>query len=43
LTIGASSHGRLLVVAHTDRGETLRILCARLATVHERKKHEQQG
>ena len=43
LTIGASSRGRLLVVAHTERGEAIRILSARLATAHERKRHEQQG
>jgi uncharacterized DUF497 family protein len=40
ITIGYSSHGRLAVVAHTERGEIVRIISARLATAHERKKHE---
>ena len=40
ITIGYSSHGRLLVVAHTERHNTLRIINARLATAHERKRHE---
>jgi len=43
LTIGISSRGRLLVVAHTEREEAIRILSARLATAHERKRHEHQG
>jgi uncharacterized protein len=40
LTIGYSSEGRLLVVAHAERGEDVRIISARCATKHERKKHE---
>ena len=40
ITIGLSSRDRLLVVAHAERGEILRIISARLATAHERKKHE---
>jgi uncharacterized DUF497 family protein len=40
ITIGFSSRGRLLVVSHTERGEALRIISARRATAHERKKHE---
>jgi uncharacterized DUF497 family protein len=40
ITIGHSSHGRLLVVAHTERGKIIRIISARLATSHERKRHE---
>ena len=40
ITIGLSSRDRLLVVAHADRGESLRIINARAATAHERKKHE---
>ena len=40
ITIGLSSHGRLLVVAHTEEKESLRIISARPATAHERKKHE---
>jgi hypothetical protein len=40
LTIGQSSHGRLLVVVHAEQDETIRIISARLATAHERKRHE---
>ena len=42
ITIGFSSQGRLLVVGHTERGEIVRIISARAATAHERKKHEEQ-
>ena len=41
VTIGASSGGRLLVVAHTERGESLRIISARRATRRERAFYEQ--
>jgi len=40
VTIGFSSQERLLVVAHSERGKNTRIISARLATAHERKKHE---
>ena len=40
ITIGLSSRDRLIVVAHTERGENLRIINARPATPHERKRHE---
>ena len=40
ITIGFSSCNRLLVVGHTERGEALRIINARSATAHERKRHE---
>jgi uncharacterized DUF497 family protein len=40
ITIGLSSRDRLIVVAHTERGENLRIINARPATAHERKRHE---
>lgn len=40
ITIGFSSRDRLLVVGHTERGEDLRIINARPATAHERKRHE---
>jgi hypothetical protein len=39
-TVGFSSQRRLQIVAHTERGNTVRIINARLATAHERKKHE---
>ncbi len=40
IIVGYSSHGRLLIVSHTERGKTIRIISARTATVHERKRHE---
>ena len=40
ITVGFSSQNRLLIVAHTERGEAARIISARLATAHERKRHE---
>lgn len=40
ITIGFSSHGRLIVVAHAERKEASRIISARLNTPRERKKHE---
>lgn len=40
ITIGYSSQSRLLVVSHAERGRTIRIISARRATAHERKRHE---
>ena len=40
ITVGHSAQARLLVVVHTEQGETIRIISARLATAHERKRHE---
>jgi len=40
ITIGYSSRGRLLVISHTERGKAIRIINARSATAHERKRHE---
>lgn len=40
ITVGYSSRRRLLVVAHVERRETIRIISARLATAQERKRHE---
>ena len=40
VTVGHSSRGRLLVVSHTESGETIRIISARLATAAERNRHE---
>ena len=41
LTIGASHRGRILVVAHTERNNTIRIISARRATRREREFYEQ--
>jgi uncharacterized DUF497 family protein len=41
ITFGVSSAGRLLVVSHTERGDVLRIISARLATRQERRIYEE--
>ena len=41
VTFGVSDRGRLLVVAHTDEDETIRIISARLASKGERKIYEE--
>ena len=41
LTFGQSSTGRILVVAHTDRGEAVRLISARPATRSERRAYEE--
>ena len=40
ITVGYSSQGRLFVVSHTERGDAIRIINARPATISERKRHE---
>lgn len=40
VTIGQSSRGRLLVVAHVEQGDHIRIISARVATAPERERHE---
>jgi uncharacterized protein len=39
--IGRSMQGRLLVIVHTERGDRIRIISARLATTKERFKYEE--
>ena len=41
VTIGMTPAQRLLVVAHTDRDDRIRIVTARPATRAEKKKHEE--
>lgn len=41
LTFGVSCTDRLLVVAHAERGRSIRIISARKATRHERGIYEQ--
>jgi hypothetical protein len=41
VTFGVSTRGRLLVVAHTDRGDTIRIISARPVSAGERTIYEQ--
>ena len=40
VTIGYSEKQRLLVVVHTERGDTIRIISARNATSYERRTYE---
>ncbi len=39
--VGESYTGRLVVVVHTERGERIRVISARLATRRERLSYEQ--
>lgn len=40
VTIGMSSKGFLLVVVHTEVNDSIRIISAREATAHERRRYE---
>ena len=40
ITYGLGINGKLLVVCHTERGNTIRIIGARIATSKERKRYE---
>ena len=42
LLLGMSSRGRLLVVAHTERGDRIRLINARLASKREKKQYEEE-
>lgn len=41
ITVGMSRSGRVLIVAHMDRGENIRIISARKTTLSERKHYEE--
>lgn len=41
ITVGLSRLGRVLIVAHTDRGDTIRIISARKTTHRERTVYEE--
>ncbi|MBU0578242.1 BrnT family toxin [Patescibacteria group bacterium] len=41
ITFGVSILGRLLVVSHTEKDETIRIISARLSSKGERKLYEE--
>jgi len=41
ITVGTSRSGRVLMVAHTDRGEKVRIISARKTTPQERRHYEE--
>ena len=42
ITIGVSGSGRILMVAHTDRGDRTRIISARELTRAEREAYENE-
>jgi uncharacterized protein len=42
LLIGLSKAGRLLVIAHTERGHEIRLINARAAMRRERQKYEEE-
>jgi uncharacterized DUF497 family protein len=43
ITAGTSRDGDLLMVAHADRGETVRIISARRMTARERRHYEEKA
>lgn len=42
-SIGTSDRNRILLVIHTDRGDSIRIISCRKATATERKTYEQRA
>jgi uncharacterized DUF497 family protein len=42
ITVGVSNASRLLMVAHADRSETIRIISARKLTARERTQYEEK-
>jgi len=42
LLLGHSQQGRLLVIAHTEQGDEIRLITARLATRPERETYEEE-
>ena len=43
ITIGLSNKGRLLLVAHAERNDRIRIISARKATKNEEKFYQEEG
>jgi len=43
ITVGVSGAGRVLIVAHVDRHESIRIISARKTTQRERKHYEEKN
>lgn len=41
VTFGVSTEGQLLTISHTERGESIRVISARLATRPEREIYEE--
>ena len=42
VTVGQSDKQRTLVVVHVDRGDAVRLISARVATLREKKKYEEE-
>jgi hypothetical protein len=42
ILLGMTFRGRLVVVVHTDRGENVRLISARIPTRRERQSYEQE-
>jgi uncharacterized protein len=42
ISLGLATSGRLLVVAHTESGDDIRLISARLATRRERRDYEEE-
>jgi hypothetical protein len=43
ITVGMSRAGQVLIVAHADRSETVRVISARKTTKRERKQYEEEN
>jgi uncharacterized DUF497 family protein len=43
ITVGMSSAGQVLIVAHVDRNASIRIISARKTTQRERKHYEEKN
>jgi uncharacterized DUF497 family protein len=43
VTVGMSRAGRVLIIAHLDRNEGIRIISARKTTQRERKHYEEES
>lgn len=43
ITVGVSSQDRVLLVAHVERGDRIRIISARELTPRERKQYEEES
>ena len=43
ITVGLSSAGQVLIVAHAERNENIRIISARKTTQSERKQYEEKN
>ena len=41
ITVGSSNHNRLLMIAHTERANSIRIISARELTPSERRQYEE--